>query len=180
MDDGTPEAVSEDREDARRGPARRLRRRERKLLRQLQIAVPVALVIAAGLLSMGVVRVMEVPKPLPAETPRPVKRELAPQIPPTARVSKPPLQLPIVRPDIPDALGVSLLDHEVQGPPEENRPEPELTEEDENEIELELLPSVNAGPPMQLRPVPEPGTFMLLAPGLVGIAAARRNSRGAL
>ena len=156
---------------------RRLRRRERTLLRRLQLAVPIALVIAAGLLSMGVIKVMEVPKP---EAPEPaVAAEGTGLISDEEQRGGPSLDhsLLAARPDMLGTLGVSLLDDhdEVEAPVPNDSLEPA---EHGSEDRTSPLPRVDAGPPVQFTPAPEPGSVVLLGFGLAGLAfAGRRRAR---
>ena len=145
-------------------------------MRRLWNLVPVALVLLAWLLSAGVVKLMEVPKPMAP----PVHHEE-----PEAAAASPgerSLLRPDVRPELPSMLSTSILDHEISGPPEENRthkselpnePLPGLP------IPLEPLPMepIDALPdePTELAPVPEPGSAILLGAGLAWLAARRRG-----
>jgi hypothetical protein len=103
--------------DEEQRSARRIRRRERRMLRRIERFAPIAVVGLAMMLSTGVVKVMEVPGE-PLEEPQPV-----------AVVSSQPAQSPTrvesfltvdPRPDLLSMLSVSLLDHEIHGPPEED------------------------------------------------------------
>ena len=141
---------------------RRLRRL-RRLRRRVRQLAPVALVVAAWMLSAGIVKVMEVPLERASERRPPVAEAE------TVRS----LLSPDPRPEIPETLGVSVLDYEMGGLPEDHRPaasEPELgplpNSSDEDRLEDAVsrqLPDVQ-----RIALVPEPGTAGLL--GCAGVA----------
>lgn len=152
---------------------RRLRQRERRLLRRLQLLGPLGLVGLAGLLSAGVIQVMEDPRETEVEP----RQTVVETVPTTSAPKKPSLLAPDPRPDLPGTLGVSLLDHEIQGPPEENVSTRDDSDEDpalEPEPEAEIGP-VSMGP-TRIEPVPEPGTAVLLGCGLALLGSCRRYS----
>jgi hypothetical protein len=152
------------------GPSgyRRLGRRDRRLLRRLQLAVPVALVIAAWLLSMGLVKVMEVSAPSGSLPEAP--REAVPgPVAPSGRAASPLLPAPRPRADVQGLLGVSLLDREVSGPPEPDRAPQAPRSEEAPDPEIPTLPSVDAPPPGELPTVPEPASALLVALGLAAL-----------
>ncbi len=163
--------------DERLRAVRRRRRRERRLIRKAWNLLPLAAVILAWLLSAGVVKLMEVPKPTAPEA-----RRAAPPANAHAPSAERSLLRPDVRPEFPAMLSTSILDHEISGPPEDNRtqksglpqePLPGLP------IPLEPLPlePIDALPdePTQLAPVPEPGSAVLVGGGLAWLAARRRR-----
>ena len=152
---------------------RRLRRRERRLLRRIQLLVPIGAVGLAGLLSAGVIQVMEVPRETPEPPPAVVESDPSP--PPGVR-KLPSLLAPDVA-DLPETLGVSLLDDEIQGPPEEELArDPQGEPEDAAEREPEREMGRVSMRPTRIEPVPEPGTAVLLGVGLVLLGAGRRYS----
>ena len=91
---------------------RRRRRRERRRLRRLWNLAPLVLVGLAYLLSAGVVKLMEVP-PAKDEASSVAKGDAATQQLPRL------LSAPDTRPELPVMLSTSILDHELDGPPED-------------------------------------------------------------
>ena len=144
---------------------RRLHRRERRLLGRLQLLAPMGVVGLAALLSAGLIKVMEVPRePLP---------EAKPVVEADAQASAPrerSLLASDPSPDLVDTLGISMLDHEIQGPPEENHVRKQDPAEDYEEIApLSMRPS-------RITPVPQPGTAVLVGCGLIVLGGRRRYS----
>jgi hypothetical protein len=163
---------------------RRRRRKERRLLRRIWSLVPVAAVAIAWMLSAGVVRLMEVPR----------EAHLRPEASPSQSrsdaqggaqnpIRRRSLLSPEPRPELQATLSISILDHEVLGPPEENRPMrrvgpvlgPVLNPSDlQSDL---LLPEAPEDAPDQIAPVPEPGAAILLGGGLIWLGATRLPTR---
>lgn len=162
-----------DEEIARLG--RRLRRRERRLLRRLEIAIPIAFVALALLLSAGVVVVMEDPGPVeaaPARTAGTASRSA-----PGSSASR--VQAPVAtRPELQSMLSTSVLGDEIEGAPEAGTEGP-ADEVGAPPMQLEGPTGDAAGAQLRLRRqptvVPQPGTGVLLASGLVWIGVIRRG-----
>ena len=129
---------------------RRLSRRERRLLRRLQFLAPICAVGLAAMLSAGVIKVMEVPRE-PEAPAKPVVLEADATAGAWAERS---LLASDPRLDLSGTLGVSVLDREIQIPPEEN-----FAWEEDPETEAE--PKEEIGPlsmrPPELRPSRSPG-----------------------
>ena len=89
------------------------------MLRHVWNLAPLVLVLLAWGLSAGVVAVMETPRQDPE--PRPMQAAVAPAAPAPAPARPKPLSAPDMRPELSALLSASILDREVQGPPEENR-----------------------------------------------------------
>jgi hypothetical protein len=159
---------------------RRRRRKERRLLRRIWSLVPVAAVALAWMLSAGVVRLMELPR----------EAHLRPEASPSQSrsdaqnpIRRRSLLSPEPRPELQATLSISILDHEVLGPPEENRPMrrvgpvlgPVLNPSDlQRDL---LLPEAPEDAPDQIAPVPEPGAAILLGGGLIWLGATRLPTR---
>jgi len=130
----------------------------------------VALVVAAWMLSAGIVKVMEVP----------LERASEPRLPVAEAATVRSLLSPDPRPEIPETLGVSVLDYEMGGLPEDHRPaapEPELGPLPKSSDEGLLEGAISSQLPDRQRIVlvPEPGTAGLLGCGLVWFVAIRRS-----
>lgn len=154
-----------------RAVRRRRRRRERRLLRRLWNLAPLLVLALAWLLSAGVVRLMEAPAPKHAS--RSQAQRPAPQLPkpPTSRS----LLAPDPRPELPELLGTSILDHEVSGPPEESRATATPPDSAPSAPGERLDPPLPEAP-QRISPVPEPGTALLVGVGLVWLGATRRRA----
>ena len=145
---------------------RRLHRRERRVLRRLQHLAPMGVVGLAALLSAGLIKVMEVPREPLAEAKSVVEADAQASAP-----NERSLLASDPSPDLVDTLGISMLDHEIQGPPEENRvwkQDPET----EAEVPEEIGPLSMR--PARITPVPQPGTVVLVGCGLIVLGRWRR------
>jgi hypothetical protein len=156
---------------------RRLHRRERRLLGRLELLAPMGVVGLAAVLSAGVIKVMEVPREPIAEAKPLVEADAQASAPHERSLLASDLSLDLV-----DTLGVSVLDHEIQGPPEESRvskQDPETEAEVAEEIgPLSMRLSVREldGHPTRITPVPQPGTAVLVGCGLIVLGGRRRYS----
>ncbi len=154
---------------------RRLRRRERRLLRRLEIAVPIAFVALALLLSAGVVVVMEDPPPAEAAPARTAGEAIGS----APGSSGPRVQAPVAtRPELQSMLSTSVLGDEIEGVPEPGTAGP-ADDAPAPPAQLEGPTGDAAGAQLRLRRqptvVPQPGTGVLLASGLVWIGVIRRG-----
>ncbi len=120
------------------------------------------------MLSAGVIKVMEVPRASEALA-KPVVLEA--NAPRAGAWSERSLLASDPRLDLSGTLGVSVLDHEIQGPPEEN-----VAREEDPETEAELEEEL--GPlsmrPTRVAPLPQPGTAGLVGWGLILLGGQRR------
>ena len=151
---------------------RRLRRRERRQFRRLQVVVPIAFVTLAMLLSAGVVEVMEAPRPPTGPAARAVPAE------PVQGTGTPASHVPMAPPpggDVQTMLSTSILDGEVEEPvaPDAGTPTEAASPQP---VDGPVDPDAGAQLRMLAPPtaVPQPGTGVLMASGLVWLAFDRR------
>ena len=121
----------------------------------------------AALLSAGIIKVMEVPREPLAEAKLVVEADApkASSQPGTWLLSSDP------RRDLLGMLSVGVLDHEIQGPPEENHAW-KVDPDTDAEIREEIGPLSMR--PTRITAVPQPGTAVLVGCGLIVLARWRR------
>lgn len=156
---------------------RRRRSRRERVLRALERLLPLLLILLAALLSAGVVRVMEVRRPVakPASSATPTAGApttgAASEGATKARVGPSP-----VEPEdrmLEEVLRASVLDGDaVEEEPERMEPEPLSTGD-------LYLPEHGRTMAYAMAAVPEPGTLLLLAAGIAWAARGRAGARAA-